>query len=84
MRDPFSVTNACYVSCDLNTLQPDDLSFVGAIKYLDHSVGLVEDPKGQICQISVGKLLGSKKYEVVDILEDQILLSDGQQYLLIK
>jgi CO dehydrogenase/acetyl-CoA synthase beta subunit len=84
MRDPFSIENACYVRCDLNSLQPDDLSFVGAIKFLDHSVGLVEDPKGQVCQINTGSHLGSKNYEVVDILEDQILLSDGQQYLVIK
>jgi hypothetical protein len=82
MRDPFSIEQLTSSSCDLNKLPPGDLCFIGAITFSEFTLGFLSDPMGHICQIRTGNRLGS--FEVIDVLPDEIVISDGQQYVVIK
>lgn len=83
-RDPFSLGNSGNDECNFRKLLPADLNFSGAVFYSNHSLAFIEDPLGKVCQIMIGDRIGFDKFEVIDISADQIMLSDGQQFMTIK
>jgi hypothetical protein len=83
-RDPFTLEQRATVGCNLQETNADDLSFVGAVQLIDVTIGFVSDTVGNICQLKVGQSIGNKKSEVLRILPDQIVISDGQHYIIIK
>lgn len=84
VRDPFSLSNTGNDECNLNKLLPADLNFSGSVFYDNHSLAFIEDPLGEVCQILIGDRIGFGKYEVIDISSDQVMLSNGQQFMTIK
>lgn len=84
IRDPFSLEQLQNYICDLNKLPFEDLNFVGALHEEKLIRALIADPLGHICNITIGAKIQLNQYEVVDILEDEIVLFDGQRYVAIK
>lgn len=80
-RDPFFICNATVDVCNLSKLLPADLMYVGTIVKKGQTIGFVKDPLEQICQITKGQHLGGSRYVVVDVLNDQVVFSDGHQFI---
>lgn len=84
IRDPFSLEQLQNYICDLNKLPFEDLYFVGAIHEKNLIRALIGDPLGHICNVTIGARVQLNQYMVVDILEDEIVLFNGQRYVAIK
>lgn len=84
MRNPFILDYAVSSGCNLSRLAIDDLTWLGMIKRSDATIGFVADAVGQVCAIQVGEKLGQEKQEVLKILSDRVVLSDGNDYRVIK
>lgn len=83
-RNPFEIQNKNIDSCNLHKWLPADLYYVGTVFYPKEAVAFVKDPFEQLCKLRVGDRLGFNHYQVVDVLNDQIILSDGKDFSFLK
>lgn len=84
MRDPFSISQQQKYECNFQSMDPEDLRFVGAVSSLNRIIGFVENPLGEVCTLKLGQQVGAKKMEVINIFPNEVLLSDGRQYIVIR
>jgi hypothetical protein len=84
MRDPFLTDDRVINESALNRMLVADLSFVGTVALPGNAIGFVEDPLGNLYQLKIGQKLGPCREEVMDILQDKIILTNGHHYTIIK
>ena len=84
VRDIFNIEVHCFNKPLISIVSLGDLQFKGAIIENDQGIGFIEDSLGNIYQLRLGQTVGDSSAKVIRILRDEILLSDGQHYTVLK
>lgn len=82
-RDPFVIENKNVDYCNLSQLDPVDLIYAGTVQISSKKFAFVLDSYKHLCKLKVGDHL-LNRYEVIDVLNDQVIYSDGHTFDFIK
>lgn len=84
IRDIFCLEQKLWVQYPLLATHLEDIIFLGTVTQTKQSLGFVKDPIGNTYVITVGQQIGSVRAKVMQILNDQIVVADGQRFIIIK
>lgn len=83
-RDIFAIDQHYLALHPLKAVIIDDLTFLGAIIQQGEQVGFISDPLGNVYNVTLGQCLSESNLKIINILNDKILLSNGQRFVAIK
>lgn len=84
MRDLFAIDQHYLALHPLKAVIIDDLTFLGAIILQGKQVGFISDPLGNVYNVTLGQCISELNFKIINILNDKILLSNGQRFVAIK